>query len=102
MEAIDTIVENFRMPGAGMPDFRRNGVLMAKHGVYDLRQHLEEVLLPVVRQWNIMDRDDFGARGERARERLAAFLDDLQQVRIPRFEQQRARALERERARVAQ
>lgn len=102
MEAIDTIVENFRMPGAGMPDFRRNGVLMAKHGVYDLRQHLEEVLLPVVRQWNIMDRNDFGARGEQARERLAAFLDDLQQVRIPRFEQQRARALERERARASQ
>ncbi|MBF6210244.1 acyl-ACP desaturase [Nocardia puris] len=100
IEAIDTIVENFRMPGAGMPDFRRNGVLMAKHGVYDLRQHLEEVLEPVLRQWKVFERNDFGPRGEVVRERLAAFLDDLARVRIPRFEEQRDRALARERARA--
>ncbi|WP_054813878.1 acyl-ACP desaturase [Nocardia arizonensis] len=100
IEAIDTIVENFRMPGAGMPDFRRNGVLMAKHGVYDLRQHLEDVLWPVLRQWNIFERTDFGARGEAVRERLAAFLEDMERVRIPRFEQQRDRALAREQARL--
>ncbi|MEU2253679.1 acyl-ACP desaturase [Nocardia xishanensis] len=100
IEAIDAIVENFQMPGAGMPDFRRNGVLMAKHGVYDLRQHLQEVLEPVLRQWNIFERNDFGPRGEVVRERLAAFLDDMQRVRIPRFEEQRERALARERARA--
>ncbi|MFR9750061.1 acyl-ACP desaturase [Nocardia sp. 004] len=100
VEAIDTVVQNFRMPGTGMPDFRRNGVLMAKHGVYDLRQHLEEVVLPVLRQWNIFDRNDFGARGERIREGLAAFLENLERVKIPRFEEQRDRALARERARA--
>ncbi|WP_280300240.1 acyl-ACP desaturase [Nocardia neocaledoniensis] len=100
IEAIDTIVCNFQMPGAGMPDFRRHGVLMAKHGVYDLRQHLEEVLNPVLRQWNIFERDDFTARGERARDHLAAFLDDLATVKIPRFEEQRDRALARDRARA--
>lgn len=99
IEAVATIVHNFRMPGAGMPNFRRNGVLMAKHGVYDLRQHLEEVLQPVLRQWNIFDRNDFSARGEQVRERLAAYLTDLEQVKIPRFEEQRDRALARERAR---
>ncbi|MEU1430180.1 acyl-ACP desaturase [Nocardia sp. NPDC005746] len=100
MEAIDLIVENFRMPGAGMPNFRRHGVLMAKHGIYDLRQHLEEVLEPVMRQWNIFGRDDFGPRGEQARERLASFLDNLANYQIPRFEEQRDRALAREAARV--
>ncbi|GAA5108087.1 acyl-ACP desaturase [Nocardia iowensis] len=99
IEAVATIVHNFRMPGAGMPNFRRNGVLMAKHGVYDLRQHLEEVLQPVLRQWNIFDRNDFSARGEQVRERLAAYLTDLEQVKIPRFEEQRDRALARERTR---
>ncbi|RDI55223.1 acyl-ACP desaturase [Nocardia mexicana] len=97
--AIDTIVENFRMPGAGMPNFRRNGVLMAKHGVYDLRQHLEEVLQPVIRQWDLFGRNDFGPRGEQARERLAAYLDNLEKVQVPRFEEQRDRALAREAAR---
>ncbi|MET8779433.1 acyl-ACP desaturase [Nocardia sp. NPDC004654] len=100
IEAIDNVVENFRMPGAGMPNFRRNGVLMAKHGVYDLRQHLEEVLNPVLRQWNIFGRNDFSARGEKVRERLAAFLENVERVQIPKFEEQRDRALARERARV--
>ncbi|MCU1647702.1 MAG: acyl-ACP desaturase [Nocardia sp.] len=100
MEAIDTIVENFQMPGAGMPNFRRNGVLMAKHGVYDLRQHLEDVLMPVVRQWNIFGRNDFTARGEQARDRLSHFLHDMEHVKIPRFEEQRDRALARDRART--
>ncbi|PSR66503.1 acyl-ACP desaturase [Nocardia sp. MDA0666] len=100
MTAIDLIVENFRMPGAGMPDFRRNGVLMAKHGVYDLRQHYEDVLEPVIRRWNIFGRTDFGRRGEQARERLGAFLEDMELVQIPRFEEHRDRALARERARA--
>ncbi|RJO77713.1 acyl-ACP desaturase [Nocardia panacis] len=100
VSAIADVVQNFQMPGAQMPNFRRNGVLMAKHGVYDLRQHLEEVLEPVLRKWNIFGRTDFGARGEQVREGLAAFLDDMREVRIPRFEEQRDRALAREAARV--
>ncbi|PXX71407.1 fatty acid desaturase [Nocardia tenerifensis] len=101
IEAIARIVQNFQMPGAGMPNFRRHGVLMAKHGVYDLRQHLEEVLNPVLRQWNVFGRTDFSARGEQVRERLAAYLSDLELIRIPRFEEQRDRALARERARAS-
>ncbi|WP_067897586.1 acyl-ACP desaturase [Nocardia vaccinii] len=100
IEAIDIIVENFRMPGTGMPNFRRHGVLMAKHGIYDLRQHLQEVLQPVIRQWNIFGRNDFGPRGEQARDRLAAYLDDLEHTQIPRFEEQRDRALARDAARA--
>ncbi|RMI33594.1 acyl-ACP desaturase [Nocardia stercoris] len=101
MEAIDLVVENFRMPGYGMPNFRRHGVLMAKHGIYDLRQHLEEVVRPVVRKWNLLDRNDFGPRGEAARDRLAAFLHDLETVQVPRFEEQRDKALARESQRRA-
>ncbi|MFE2955651.1 acyl-ACP desaturase [Nocardia tengchongensis] len=100
VQAIDLIIENFRMLGMGMPNFRRNGVLMAKHGVYDLRIHLEEVLQPVLRQWNLFERNDFGPLGEQARDRLAVFLENLERVQIPRFEEQRDRALARERARV--
>ncbi|RDH10827.1 acyl-ACP desaturase, partial [Tsukamurella pulmonis] len=38
IRSITDTIKHFEMPGAGMPDFRRNGVLMAKHGIYDLRQ----------------------------------------------------------------
>ncbi|WP_336082866.1 acyl-ACP desaturase [Nocardia sp. SSK8] len=94
IEAINTIVQGFQMPGAGMPGWRRNGVLMAKHGIYDLRQHLEEVLWPVLRKWNIFERTDFGPRGEQCREDLAAFLDRLG-ADVLRFEEQRDRSLAR-------
>lgn len=95
LEAVTTILENFEMPGAGMPNFRRNGVLMAKNGIYDLRQHLEEVVQPVLRKWNIFDRTDFTARGEAARERLAAHLEELER-QAAKFEEQRDRMLARE------
>ncbi|HEY5853104.1 MAG TPA: acyl-ACP desaturase [Aldersonia sp.] len=95
LDAIDLIVENFQMPGAGMPNFRRNGVLMAKHGIYDLRQHLEEVLWPVLRKWRIFERNDFTSRGEQTRERMGLFLEKLAKD-VLKFEEQRDRLLARE------
>ncbi|WP_067891914.1 acyl-ACP desaturase [Nocardia vaccinii] len=99
IEAITKVVEHFKMPGEGMPNWRRNGVLMVKHGIYDLRQHLDEVLNPVLRAWNIFDRNDFTARGERSREELAAYMEKLGRDVI-RFEEQRARILAREAAKA--
>ncbi|OZC88362.1 acyl-ACP desaturase [Rhodococcus sp. 06-418-1B] len=95
LDALSDIVMNFQMPGAGMPNFRRNGVLMAKHGIYDLRQHLEEVVWPVLRKWRIFERDDFTGRGENKREELAAFLEDLEK-QATKFEEMRDRSLARE------
>lgn len=95
LEAIADVVENFRMPGQGMPNFRRNGVLMAKHGIYDPRQHLEEVVMPVLRKWRLFERTDFSARGEWRREQLADYLDNLE-GQAGKFEEQRDRLLARE------
>lgn len=99
LKAVTDIIKNFQMPGAGMPNFRRNGVLMAKHGIYDLRQHLEEVVMPVLRKWNVFDRTDFTARGEDTREELAVFLEDLE-MQATKFEEMRDRSLAREAARA--
>ncbi|MFC4603527.1 acyl-ACP desaturase [Rhodococcus kronopolitis] len=97
MAAVTDVLTHFEMPGAGMPNFRRNGVLMAKHGIYDLRQHLDEVVQPVLRKWNIFERDDFSDVGERARDELAVFLEDLA-GQATKFEEQRDRMLAREQA----
>ena len=97
LSALADVVENFRMPGTGMPNFRRNGVLMAKNGIYDLRQHLEEVLWPVLRKWEIFERTDLTARGEERREQLMGYLQVLEQS-ASRFEEQRDRSLAREAA----
>ncbi|MGF6888913.1 acyl-[acyl-carrier-protein] desaturase [Nocardia sp. GAS34] len=97
IEAITKVVKNFAMPGKGMPNWRRNGVLMVKHGIYDLRQHLDEVLRPVLKIWKVFERNDFTARGEQSREELGAYLDELGRDVI-RFEEQRDRLLAREAA----
>jgi acyl-[acyl-carrier-protein] desaturase len=99
MEAIRDEVVGFAMPGAGMADFTRNSVVIAKAGIYDLRLHHDDVVMPVLRFWRVFDRDGFGPAGERAREELAAFIADLD-ARATRFVEQRERARTRAAARV--
>ncbi|MGV9820465.1 acyl-ACP desaturase [Nocardia xishanensis] len=97
MRALTKVLTNFVMPGAGMPNFRRNGVLMAKHGIYDLRQHLDEVVNPVLKKWEVFERNDFGPSGEQAREQLGAFIEKLGRD-VLKFEEQRDRMFAREAA----
>ncbi|MCX6429442.1 MAG: acyl-ACP desaturase [Actinobacteria bacterium] len=74
MRAITDVVTNFAMPGVGMPGFGRKAVQIALAGIYDLQQHLDEVVAPVLRAWNVFDREDFTSDGLKAREELAEFL----------------------------
>ncbi|WP_039797928.1 acyl-ACP desaturase [Nocardia araoensis] len=100
LRAITSVVTRFQMPGVTQPNFRRNAVLLAKHGIYDLRQHLDVVVRPVLRAWRVFERDDLTGDGERAREELDAYLEDLE-IRARRFEEQRERAAARQAERAA-
>jgi len=100
MAAVRDEVVGFQMPGAGMPDFARNSVTIAKAGIYDLRLHHDAVVAPVLKFWNVFDRTDLGPAGEQAREELAAFLTDLD-AQASRFVEQRERARARSAARAA-
>jgi acyl-[acyl-carrier-protein] desaturase len=99
MAAVRDEVMGFQMPGAGMPDFTRNSVTIAKAGIYDLRLHHDAVVQPVLKFWNVFERDDLHGDGERARQELADFLADLD-AQASRFEEQRARVRAREAARA--
>ena len=57
-----------------MPGFGRKAVQIALAGIYDMQQHLEEVIAPVLRAWNVFDRTDLTGDGLAARDELAAFL----------------------------
>ena len=74
MRAITDVVTNFDMPGAGMPGFGRKAVQIALAGIYDMQQHLDDVVAPVLRAWNIFNREDFTAEGAAARDELAAYI----------------------------
>jgi acyl-[acyl-carrier-protein] desaturase len=94
MLAVRDEVVHFTMPGAGMTNWTRNSVIMAKAGIYDLRLHHDEVIMPVLRFWKAFERTDLGPAGEQAREELAAAVADLDQ-KATKFVANRERARER-------
>jgi acyl-[acyl-carrier-protein] desaturase len=97
MCAVRDEVVGFVMPGAGMPDFARNSVIIAKAGIYDLRLHLDEVVAPILRHWKVFTRTDLGPVGEQARAELAEFVAELE-VSAARFVEQRDRLRARQAA----
>ncbi|MEU4426028.1 acyl-ACP desaturase [Actinoplanes sp. NPDC024001] len=88
MRAVTDVAAGFQMPGATIEGFGRKALSIALAGIYDLRQHRDEVLAPVLRQWNVWDRTDLGPEGERAREELDAHMTDLE-TQAARFEEKR-------------
>jgi len=82
---VDEVVA-FQMPGAGIPNFLRKAADIARAGIYDLRVHRDEVLLPVLRFWGIFELSGLDAAAEQARTRLAEHLDKLDAA-AKRFEE---------------
>jgi acyl-[acyl-carrier-protein] desaturase len=77
MAAILDVVKDFEMPGAGIPGFQRKAVTMAVEGIYDQRQHHDEVVSPVLRYWNVFEMEGLSGEGEKARTELAEFMGAL-------------------------
>jgi acyl-[acyl-carrier-protein] desaturase len=88
MVAVLNNVRDFAMPGHGIEGFGRKAVEIAVAGIYDLRQHKDDVVMPVLRKWRVFEREDFGAVGQRARDELAGLLEELE-VSATRFEERR-------------
>ena len=99
MRAVADIVQNFQMPGHSIEGFTRKSVQIANAGIYDLRQHKDQVLVPVLRQWKVWDVEGLDAEGEKARMELDLFLEGLEQA-ASRFEQRRDERAARVAARV--
>ena len=92
--AVRAIVEevlDFQMPGAGIPGFLRKAAAIAKAGIYDLRVHRDEVLLPIIKHWGIFELEGLDAAAEDARRRLAEHLDQLD-LAAKRFEEKMIRS----------
>ena len=94
MQAITDVVRTFEMPGSDIPGFQRKAVEMAVAGVYDLRQHRDDVVMPVLRHWKVFEMEGLSAEGEKARMELADLLENLD-TQAARFEDKRDRLKER-------
>src|SRR5680860_49987 len=88
MVAINDVVQTFQMPGSDIAGFQRKAVEMAIAGVYDIRQHRDEVVMPVLRFWKIFELEGLNAEGEKARSELADFVEDLEKQAL-KFEDKR-------------
>ncbi|MFC0033772.1 acyl-ACP desaturase [Micromonospora chaiyaphumensis] len=89
MRAVADVLADFQMPGVGIEGFARKSVAIALAGIYDLRQHRDEVVVPVLRQWNLFEATGLDADGEAARDQIAAQLESLE-TQAARFEEKRA------------
>jgi acyl-[acyl-carrier-protein] desaturase len=88
VRAVTDVVKSFQMPGTDIVGFQRKAVEMAIAGVYDLRQHRDDVVAPVLRYWKVFEIEGLGEEGERARAELADFMADLEKQAL-RFEERR-------------
>jgi acyl-[acyl-carrier-protein] desaturase len=89
LRAIVDEVLTFQMPGAGIPGFLRKAADIARAGIYDLRVHRDEVLLPILRHWGVFELTGLDAAAEEARRRLAEHLEKLDAA-AKRFEEKLA------------
>src|SRR3954453_4233479 len=88
MRAITDVVTTFQMPGTDIAGFQRKAVEMAIAGVYDIRQHRDDVVAPVLRYWKVFELQGFCPEGEAARTELADFMTELEKQAV-RFEDKR-------------
>jgi acyl-[acyl-carrier-protein] desaturase len=91
MRAITDEVTGFTMPGSVIPGFARKAAQIAQAGIYDLRIHHDDVIMPLVRYWRVFELEGLTAEGEQARQELAAALAALD-ARAARFVARRAEA----------
>ena len=91
--AIVDEVLDFDMPGAGIAGFSRKAAAIAKAGIYNIRVHRDEVLMPIIRHWRLFEITGLTPEAEQARERLREHLDKLE-FQARQFEAKMARSAE--------
>lgn len=100
LQAVWDVVSDFQMPGHTIEGFGRRSMQIAMAGIYDLRIHRDEVLQPILRQWNVWEMDGLSGEGEKSRDQLGEFLDTLE-TQASRFEDRREVWRERQAARTS-
>lgn len=76
LTALTEEVVGFQMPGTGIPGFVRRATIVARAGIYDLGIHREQVLTPLLRYWEVFERD-LPPSAEVVRDRLALVLAEI-------------------------
>jgi acyl-[acyl-carrier-protein] desaturase len=89
LAAVAAEIVEFQMPGTRVPGFRRKSIQIADAGIYDLQIHRDEVVLPLVRHWQTLERPVTTDAAQRAQALLTSHLEALDQM-ARRFAERRA------------
>ncbi|EXG80630.1 acyl-ACP desaturase [Cryptosporangium arvum] len=100
MRAVTDVVKTFQMPGHSIENFGRKSVQIAMAGIYDLRIHHDEVVIPVLRNLKALETTGLSDDGEKARDELVEFLAELDR-QATRFSERRDKIAARKAARSA-
>ena len=92
VEAVAGEVTSFAMPGTSIAGFARKAAQIAEAGIYDIRIHHDEIIVPLLRHWRVFELPRLSDAAEAARERLGAFVERLDAL-AKRFEERRAARL---------
>ena len=76
LNALTAEIVGFQMPGTGIPGFIRRAAVVARAGIYDLATHRDQVLLPLLRYWQVFERP-LPPEAEAVREELAQVLAEI-------------------------
>ncbi len=80
LPAIERQVREFEMPGTGIPGFKKHAEAIARDGLYNLQQHHDQILQPVVvRSWKIESLSGLTSEAEQAR---VAVLDRINRIGV--------------------
>lgn len=100
VQAIYAKLANFGMPGRVIPGYAKKSFLIARAGIFNLRIFHDDVIMPLIRHWNIFGMTGLEGGEETAREQLATFLAGLDRAASDQEERILA-AVERARLRCA-
>lgn len=89
LTALTTEIIGFEMPGTGIPGFVRRAAVVARAGIYDLGIHREQVLTPLLRFWEVFERE-LPPAAEAKRDELALVLEEIDR-RVAQQQERKAR-----------
>lgn len=79
--AIEAQVRDFEMPGTGIPNFSEHAKAIARAGIYDMKIHHEQILVPVVlKKWAVESLEGLTPEAEQAREALVSNIERIGRV----------------------
>ena len=70
LEGLWNVLDNFDMPGVGIPGFLRRSIEVARAGVYNMRIHHDNVVQPLLSYWSIGDLTGLDKKGQELQDKI--------------------------------